>query len=381
MAEHAPAVFTDVRLVLADCVVHGWLSVEDGRIAGLGEGKGPRPGFSCGGDYLIPGLIELHTDHLEAHYMPRPHVRWHMASAVLAYDAQIACAGITTVFDSLRLGGDEVAGVSRDAEALADAIAEAADENQLRASHLTHLRCEIATADVVEAVQTFAGRHPVHLLSLMDHTPGQRQFRDLAKARGYFAKLGINTEADWVELLSRRQTLQAEYAGGNRAALVAFARQHHIPVASHDDGTGDEVAAALADGVSIAEFPTTEEAAALSHANGIAVLMGAPNVVRGGSHAGNVAAEALAAAGTLDILSSDYVPSSLLLAAFELPGRVPGVDLPHAIRLVTTNPAAAAGLTDRGELAVGLRADLALVRHGAKVPSLRGVWREGLRVA
>lgn len=381
MPEHAPSLFTDAHLVLADRVVRGWLSVEDGRIAAIGEGSSSRPGFACGGDYLIPGLIELHTDHLEAHYMPRPHVRWHMASAVLAYDAQIACAGITTVFDSLRLGGDEVAGVSRDAEALADAIAEAAEDNQLRASHLTHLRCEIASSDVVDAVEQFVARHPAHLLSLMDHTPGQRQFRDFAKARGYFAKLGVTTDADWADLIERRRTLQAEYAGRNREALVRLARLSAIPVASHDDGTEDEVAAALADGVSIAEFPTTEEAAALSHANGIAVLMGAPNVVRGGSHAGNVAAEALAAAETLDILSSVYVPSSLLLAAFELPGRVPGMDLPHAIRLVTRNPAEAAGLKDRGELSVGRRADLALVRRGAKVPSLRAVWREGLRVA
>lgn len=381
VADRTPALFRNARLVLADRVVKGSLSIANGVITGWAEGDGPEDGFDCGGDYLAPGLVELHTDHLEAHYMPRPHVRWHMPSAVLAYDAQIACAGVTTVFNSFRLGGDEVANISADAVALATAIADAKADDTLRADHLTHLRCEIATSDVVELVDRFTATLPVELLSLMDHTPGQRQFRDLDKARHYFARLGIVTEAAWTGLLEHRQAMHAQHAAANRRALVAMAQTRRIAIASHDDATADEVAEASADGVSIAEFPTTAEAAALSHAAGIAVLMGAPNVVRGGSHAGNVAAETLARAGTLDILSSDYVPSSLLLAAFELPLKVPGFDLADAMRLVTVNPAKAAGLTDRGELAEGKRADLILVRHGRAAPSLRGVWREGRRVA
>lgn len=381
MAEHAPACFRNARLVLADAVVHGWIRVEDGVIAAVGEGHGPSAGFDCGGDYLAPGLVELHTDHLESHYMPRPHVRWHMASAVLAYDAQIACAGITTVFDSFRLGGDDVANIAADAVALAEAVAEAGSEGTLRVSHLTHLRCEIATADVVEAVERFTASHPARLISLMDHTPGQRQFRDFGKARPYFARLGVVTEEDWARLVETRLALHDRFSARNRQALVAWARTHDIAIASHDDATVAEVDEALADGVAIAEFPTTEEAAERSHAAGIAVLMGAPNLVRGGSHAGNVAAETLAAAGTLDILSSDYIPSSLLLAAFGLPNRLPDFDLARAIRLVTKNPAEAAGLADRGELAIGRRADLILVRQGVSSPSLRAVWREGTRVA
>ena len=380
MAEHAPVRFSNAQLVLADRVARGWLAVADGRIDRLGEGDVPGAGFDCGGDYLIPGLVELHTDHLEAHYMPRPHVRWHMPSAVLAYDAQIACAGITTVFDSLRLGGDDVGNVARDAVALADAVAEAGAQGLLRASHRTHLRCEIATPDVVEAAEGFMRCHPAHLISLMDHTPGQRQFRDLGKARDYFARLGYGSEDAWRGLVEHRQAMHARHSAPNRRSLVAMAATHGIAVASHDDATAEEVDRAVADGVAIAEFPTTVEAAAQSHAAGIAVLMGAPNVVRGGSHAGNVAAEVLAAAGTLDVLSSDYVPSSLLLAAFELPKRVPGFDLPRAMRLVTKTPAEAAGLDDRGELAAGRRADLILVRRGV-APSVRAVWREGLRVA
>jgi alpha-D-ribose 1-methylphosphonate 5-triphosphate diphosphatase len=251
----------------------------------------------------------------------------------------------------------------------------------LRIDHRTHLRCELATDDVVDAVERFTVEHPAHLLSLMDHTPGRRQFRDLSKARDYFHRLGVVSEEDWATLFGSRRALHDRYAANNRRDLLAIARRHGISVASHDDATAEEVADAVADGVSIAEFPTTREAAEQSHRAGIAVLMGAPNLVRGGSHSGNVAAGELAKAGTLDILSSDYVPSSLLLAVFELAERVPGIDLPRAVATATRNPAAATGLTDRGEIAVGKRADVILVRRGRTVPSLRGVWREGVRVA
>ena len=374
-------VFSNAEVVLSDCIGSGWIAVENGLIIEIGSGDGPPGTVDCAGEVLMPGLIELHTDHLEAHYMPRPHVRWHIPSAILAYDAQIACAGITTVFDSLRLGGDDVANIAQDAGALAEGVAQAAQDGILRADHRTHLRCELATEDVVEAVERFTAVHPAHLFSLMDHTPGQRQFRDLAKARSYFARLGVSRDEAWQHLLEQRQSLHDRYAASNRRALLRIAHERGIAVASHDDATAEEVAEAVADGVSIAEFPTTVEAAAQSHTSGIAVLMGAPNLVRGGSHSGNVAAVSLARAGTLDILSSDYVPSSLLLAAFELPRMLPSFDLPRAVALVTRNPAAAAGLDDRGEIAVGKRADLILVRRGATVPSLRGVWREGMRVA
>ena len=377
----ASLLLTNARIVLSDRIFHGWLEIADGVIASFGEGNTTRSGLDCGGDLVMPGLVELHTDHLEAHFMPRPKVRWPMTAAVLAYDAQIACSGITTVFDSLRLGGDDVGNIAQDALALAGSVAEAAAAGQLRADHRTHLRCEVATTDVVEMVERFTAERPAHLISLMDHTPGQRQFRDLAKARGYFARLGVASDAEWQRLFDSRQELHARFAGPNRRALLSIARQRRIVVASHDDATAAEVEEAAGDGVAIAEFPTTVEAAAQSHTAGIAVLMGAPNVVRGGSHSGNVAAEVLARAGTLDILSSDYVPNSLLLAALQLPGTVEGIDLPAAIRLVTRNPAEAVGLHDRGEIAAGKRADLLLVRESAGAPSLRSVWREGVRVA
>jgi alpha-D-ribose 1-methylphosphonate 5-triphosphate diphosphatase len=376
-------VLANADLVLADRTIErGWLAVADGRIAEIGEGSSPAGALDMGGDTIIPGLVELHTDHLESHYAPRPHVRWHALSAVMAYDAQIATAGITTVFDSLRVGSDaDAASIGKDLWALAEAIAAARDTGFLRADHLTHLRCEIASADVIEQAEGYAERFPVHMMSLMDHTPGQRQFRDIDTWRRFYARKTPLSDAELEAFITERMELHQRHAAVHRKRLVAIAAGKGAVIASHDDATAGHVEEAVADGVAIAEFPTTLEAAAASHSAGIRVMMGGPNVVRGGSHSGNVAAQELAEAGVLDILSSDYVPASLLMAAFDLPRRVPSMDLAGAIRTVTLTPARATGLADRGEIAAGQRADLVRVSRRADAPIVRQVWREGIRVA
>ncbi|WP_293860032.1 alpha-D-ribose 1-methylphosphonate 5-triphosphate diphosphatase [uncultured Alsobacter sp.] len=375
-------VIENARLVLRDRVVEaGWLAVADGRIAETGEGRAPERGFDVEGDTLIPGLVELHTDHLELHYTPRPAVKWPPISAVLAYDAQIAASGITTVFDSLRAGQeDRRDDVTSNLEVLAAALDEAKDQGLLRAEHLTHLRCELCAPDVIEATQSFTHKRPVHLMSLMDHTPGQRQFRDVEKFLVYYRGKTSLTEAELQALIDRRLRQHEQWSASNRRSLVSFAKANGVALASHDDATLDHVEESVADGVSIAEFPTTVEAARASHEAGIGVLMGAPNLVRGGSHSGNVAAEDLARQGLLDIFSSDYVPGSLIHAAFDLARRVPAIALNDAVATVTDNPARSAGLGDRGRIEAGLRADFVRVRE-TTTPVVRAVWREGRRVA
>jgi len=377
-------ILDNARIVLADRVIErGWVAVADGRIAEIGEGRAPGGSVDAAGDLVMPGLIELHTDHLEAHYVPRPKVFWDPIAAVVSYDGQLATSGITTVLDSLRVwredGADEVDGR---AGVLAEAIASAREENLLRADHFLHLRCEIPMPSVVEEAKELIGRPDVRLMSLMDHTPGQRQFRDEAKLRDYYrGKGGGRTDAELDTLFERRLAYQKAYAAANMREIVSLAQQYGIPLASHDDTTEENVTDAIRDRVSVAEFPTTVEAARGLHQAGIGILMGAPNVVRGGSHSGNIAAVDLAREGLLDILSSDYIPSSLLMAALQLPQRVPAIDLVSAVRTVTKTPAKAVGLADRGEIAVGKRADLIRVHVARDVPVVRSVWREGQRVA
>lgn len=377
-------ILTNARIVLADQVIDsGWVALADGVIAEIGEGHPPERGEDFGGDLLIPGLVELHTDHLEVHIVPRPGVHWNPVAAVVSYDGQLATCGITTVLDSLRVwredGAEEVDGK---AGTLALAIAAARDAGLLRCEHFLHLRCEVPMPSVIEEASELIGRSDVRLASLMDHTPGQRQFRDEEKLRTYYrSKKGGMTDSELDVLFARRLEYQARYAENNHRALVDLARRHATLLASHDDTTLEHVEEAIRDEVVIAEFPTTIEAAAALHRSGIRVLMGAPNLVLGGSHAGNIATAELARADILDILSSDYVPSSLLMGAVALPEQIPRMDLASAIRTVTKTPAEAVGLYDRGEIAPGKRADLLRVHVVNRVPAVRAVWRRGARVA
>ncbi len=384
MTSTTETIVGNARVVLADRVIErGWVAMSDGRIAEFGEGDAPKGSVDAAGDLIMPGLIELHTDHLEMHYVPRPKVFWDPIAAVVSYDGQLATSGITTVLDSLRVwredGAEEVDGR---AGILAEAITTARDANLLRVEHFLHLRCEIPMPSVVEEAMELIDRPDVRLMSLMDHTPGQRQFRDEKKLREYYRGKGAGmTDAELDALFEKRFAYQKAYAATNMRQIVALAHQYEIPLASHDDTTDENVADAIQDRVSVAEFPTTMEAARGLHHAGIGILMGAPNVVRGGSHSGNIAAVDLAREGLLDILSSDYIPSSLLMAALQLPQRVPAIDLASAVRTVTKTPAEAVGLADRGEIAVGKRADLIRVHVARDIPVVRSVWREGERVA
>ena len=374
-------VFSNARIVLSDEVVEGTVVVRDGKVFEVIAGRVAAAALDLDGDYLMPGLVELHTDHLESHYLPRPGVAWPAVPAVMAHDAQIAAAGITTVFDALRAGSFEPGDRSaREAMSLCAAIFEAQDSGRLRAQHFIHLRCELPCADTAESAEMTAQAGPLHLISIMDHTPGARQFVSIDKFREYYLGKKLILPELMDGYIAQRQEMQAKHASANKQAILALAARLGVRLASHDDATEAHVEEAIADGVVIAEFPTTREAAQAAHRNGLAVLMGAPNVVRGKSHSGNISAVDVAANGHLDVLSSDYVPSSLLPAAFRLAETVPGMSLAAATRTITLNPARAAGLDDRGAIEPYRRADLVQVRITDGIPVVRRVWREGERV-
>ena len=373
--------FRNAKIVLPDEVITGSVQIEDGTITAIDSGLS-QVGEDLAGDYLIPGLVELHTDHLEGHYRPRPGVYWNPMAALQAHDVQIAGSGITTVFDAVRIGSDPElpGGMAEHVQVLVDAIEAGMSDGRLRADHLIHLRCELPTPDVFSDFERFCDLPLVKLASVMDHTPGQRQYQTMETYRKYYQDRMRYSDAEMDAFIAERENEQRRYAEANRKAILKRGREVGIAFASHDDATIEHVGESVADGVSIAEFPTTIIAAEQSHAAGLAVLMGAPNVVRGGSHSGNIAAVDLAKQGCLDVLSSDYVPGALILAAFQLPA-LAGIGLPEAIRMVSSTPARAAHLGDRGEIAFGKRADLVRVRMHGDMPVVRGVWRQGQRVS
>ncbi|MCY4501575.1 MAG: alpha-D-ribose 1-methylphosphonate 5-triphosphate diphosphatase [Alphaproteobacteria bacterium] len=375
-----PLTVTNARIVTPDDIVSGTVEIEDGRFAAIGDGivrSGEVVDFE--GDYLLPGLVELHTDNLERQFTPRPGVEWPAEAAVLAHDSQLAAAGITTALDTVRIGGGDKARPGH-LSGMADAVKGAMRWGVLRAEHFLHLRCEVSSPDLMEHFSPFMDDALVRLVSLMDHTPGQRQFVDLGKHREYYqGRYGLNDD-EMDDYVKAKQQAQQQFSARHRALVVKALEGRNIALASHDDATVEHVEESVRDGVAIAEFPTRVEAAEAARGNGLAILMGAPNLVLGGSHSGNVSALDLASSGLLDILSSDYVPSSTLQGVFLLRDGIPDMTLPRAAAVATANPARAVGLEDRGEVAAGKRADFIRVREIEGVAVVCGTWRVGHRV-
>ena len=375
-------ILSNAQLVTADRVFLGNVLLRDGVIADIAEGPSRLPqAQDLGGDFLLPGLVELHTDNLEKHMTPRPGVDWPSISAVLSHDAQIIAAGITTVFDAVSIGDVNPKGNRmQKLPAMLEAISSASDAGLTRAEHRLHLRCELCHPDTLSVFRDLVQHPLVQLVSVMDHSPGQRQFVLESKYREYYmGKYHLSTE-QMDEFIVLQMANSKQYSTRYRAAIVEDCLAMGLSVASHDDATLAHVEESARYGMTIAEFPTTVEAARGCRQQGMSVLMGAPNIVRGGSHSGNVAAADLAAEGVLDILSSDYYPASLLQAAFTLASLDNPIDLAHAVRMVSLTPARAAGLTDRGEIAVGLRADLVQAKTRDGLPVVQQVWRQAKRV-
>jgi alpha-D-ribose 1-methylphosphonate 5-triphosphate diphosphatase len=370
-------VLTNARIVLPDRVITGSLRFDNGIISGIDD---QAAGEDSDGDFLIPGIIDLHTDNLERQVLPRSNARWPSRSAFLSHDAQCAAAGITTVFDALCLGdiGFEKHRLKtyddgvRDLHALVQA-------GVLKAQHFLHLRCELPAPEMPDMLAAAINNPYLRLVSLMDHSPGGGQYADMDTYRRMRVKEGFS-EAEITEMITFLQDTQETHHAPNRRFVLEMLKQTGIPIASHDDLNATEIARNHAEGITIAEFPVTMEAAVAARALGGKTIAGAPNIVRGGSHSGNVAVLDLIRAGVLDALASDYVPASMLEAAF-ICARENVLNLPAAIALITSGPADMVGLHDRGRIALGLAADLVQVRLHDGLPVIRAVWRRGRRIA
>ncbi|WP_282170710.1 alpha-D-ribose 1-methylphosphonate 5-triphosphate diphosphatase [Ruegeria atlantica] len=374
-------ILANATLVLPDETVVGSLRIVGDTIAEVATGATvPAGAIDCEGDYVCPGLVELHTDNLERHIQPRPKVDWPHAAAILAHDAELASTGITTVFDAMRIGsipsGQRYVKYAR---GLSRELWQLREQDTLKISHFLHLRAEVCSETLAEELNEFGPEDRVGLVSLMDHTPGQRQFRDLSKLEAYLkGKLGLEGDG-FLQHVADLKAMRDRYGDLHEVETVKAAKRFGAMLASHDDTTDEQVRVSAGHGITLAEFPTTVEAAQSCHNHGIKVMMGAPNVIRGGSHSGNVAAHELAQLGHLDILSSDYVPSALLLSAVKL-GEMWG-DFARGLKTVTKTPAEVVGLDDRGELRAGTRADVIRFRMREGTPALNGVWSRGRRVA
>ena len=373
-------ILTNARLILPGEFIHGTIILDGTTIADVQPGRSHAPGaIDCEGDDIIPGIVDVHTDNLERQVQPRANARWPSRSAFLAHDAQCAAAGVTTVLDALCLGD---LGFEQDRDqTFVDGVRDLTEMHAtglMKSDHLLHLRCELPAEDMPRMLDTVADHPLVAMISVMDHSPGIGQYRDIAR----YIKMRVRqTNWDEAQVMRRIEELREKrerVVPGHRAWVLERVAARGLPVASHDDETAEQIAEHARLGIRISEFPVTMEAALAALALDVPVIVGAPNLVRGGSHSGNVSAMEIARAGALDTIASDYVPAGMIEAAYLC---APVIGLAPAIASITANPARMCRMVDRGRLQAGLRADVVRVRHHAGLPFIRAVWREGARVA
>jgi alpha-D-ribose 1-methylphosphonate 5-triphosphate diphosphatase len=373
-------ILTNAVLVLRDETLMGTIVMRGQIIADIQAGRSHSPAaIDLDGDTVIPGSVDVHTDNLERQVQPRSLARWPSRSAMVAHDAQCAAAGITTVLDALCLGdlGFDAERIETFRNGVVD-LDELTHAGLLKADHFLHLRCEVPALDMLALFDPVADHPLVRMISLMDHSPGVGQYANIDFYRKLRRQGGLD-EAAVERRIHEMQAQRARWRDPNRRALLDRVRGTTIAIASHDDRTEEEIAENAADGIRISEFPVSMEAAVAAKRAGMQVIAGAPNIVRGGSHSGNVAAADLVRAGAVDAFASDYVPPSLIEAAFQCT-REAWISLPGAIAMISNHPAQMSGLPDRGRLEIGLRADLVRVRLLGTLPVVRHVWRAGERV-
>lgn len=352
---------SDFTLVLANRVVpHGSVRVADGLITEIVEHP-VEGGVRGAGATLFAGFIDMHGDMIEQEMEPRAQVDFPIQVALGALDARLAAAGVTTAYAAVSFSRGARDGERRSFEHTSHIIRELAKaRSACRVDHRIHARFDITFDNAVGVLSDLLRDGRVDLVSLMDHTPGQGQYRNLeVHVRNRAALLGISeTEAhQMVTATVAERSRPQEVLLSNMQKVSALCRDHGVALASHDDDTAEK-AHLMADlGAVIAEFPVTMQAAEIAIERGLMTAMGAPNAMRGQSYSGNLSAQAAHRAGLLTILAADYHPAAILPAIRRLAQHDPD-GLAGAARLATLNPARALGLHDRGEIAVGKRADL-----------------------
>ena len=356
----------NARVVTPEGVVEGASVVlEGGRVAGVSR-RSEKAGdvLDAGGRYVLPGMVDLHTDAIEKQISPRPGVEFPGELAFLEMDRLFAASGITTGFHAVSFM--EGWGRSTDGgRGIVDLVVHCREEALVR--HELHLRCELPQEANVGAIVEMLERQVAKVVSVMDHTPGQGQFRDLEWYRRYRREHAGATDEQVATAIAEAERRDGSEVEGRMDRVANFAREHDVVFASHDDDTPERVEMLAEKGARISEFPVNAEAALRAKELGLSVCLGAPNVVRGASSGGNLNATEAVSLGLVDALCSDYHPPSMLPAAFRL-ARDKVLPLHKAIGLVSVGPGRAAGLSERGEIRGGAVADLILVGEHLRMP-------------
>ncbi len=373
-------IFEEVKACLPDRVENGlWIKVEDGRITKISQR--PIKGWwgyrriRAKGKLLLPGFVDLHSDAIEKEVEPRPGVRIPTDIALFELDKKLASCGITHIFHSISFADREL-GLRSNAEARK--LVE--DINRLRSKllikHMVHARLEVSNLEAIPILEKLVEEGKVHLLSIMDHTPGQGQFKELSSYVNYMHRVYRRDYREIEEHLEYKLSVK-ERAWKEVVSFVKKLVDKGMVVASHDDDSPEKVKAMKRIGVSISEFPTDLQTAEAAINHNMHVCVGAPNVLRGGSQGNNMSAREAISRGYASIICSDYIPSSILYSVFLL-GR--SSDLSHVVKLVSLNPARAVGLNEVGSIEEGKEASLILLDEKDGLVKLISCYVEGSQV-
>jgi alpha-D-ribose 1-methylphosphonate 5-triphosphate diphosphatase len=375
--QHPPLYLTRARIVLADRTLEdASLLISNGTIEAVCPDSVPAAAreIDLSGQLLMPGLIDLHCDALEKEIEPRPRVHFPLEFACAQADRRNAAAGVTTIFHALSFANHEL-GVRNNAFAAEIARAMGVWQTHALVDNRVHVRYEVTDETAPPVLAELLAQGHAQMISFMDHSPGQGQFKDVAAFRSYLAN-SYKTSEDELDRIIDAKRVAAQGAMARMQSLAGLAVKHGVAIASHDDDTPEKVDVIAGLGAVISEFPINLETAKAAQARGLATLFGAPNVLRGKSQSGSMRALDAVLEGVADCLCGDYSPAALLPAMMKLP-ELAGIALHDAVRLVTRNPAQAAGMADRGEIAVGRRADLIAVQSLGGQPRVERVWVHG----
>jgi len=366
----------NAQIILPDKVVNGYLSIEGNKISEVVESDFPR--IKCYSDitmidaegrYVMPGIIDLHSDAIEKELQPRPNTLFPINMAFYELEKKLAVSGITTMYHSLTLSDDW--GV-RNIDMVIGVINSINKLKQTRSmiNHKIHLRYEVTFLAGISALESLIEAKSIDFMSYMDHTPGQGQFKDAESLKSFTMQSYGKKEQEVEALMDKTIENQARIDWPKLIGLANMAKIQGIRLASHDDDTREKIHTLLACEGAVSEFPINLETAAYARSRGIHVCVGAPNIIRGKSHSNNMKAMDAITNHAADIVCSDYLPSAMLPAVFHLTRA--GIKLPEAVKMVTLNPAIALGIEgDVGSIEVGKTADLLIVELHQDYPILR----------
>lgn len=382
MKEYSDFQIINARAVTPRGIVdNAAIAVRKGVVAALGQSSDIKrpdlPVVDAAGAWLIPGFIDLHSDAIEKEIETRPGSCLPVEMAVAELDKKLAAAGVTTIFHSISFAEKEYA-ILRTGDMAETIIRQIqAMREQLSVKTRIHLRYEITNTESLPIITDFiSGRH-VDLVSIMDHTPGQGQFKTSEEFKKYYSAHFSRDEQDVMEIMEERRVIRESVGLKNARYVAELCARSGIPLASHDDDCREKIDFIASLGAVVSEFPINMEAMRLSRRRGLMVAVGSPNIIRGESHNNNLSAMDIIRQKGADIVCSDYVPSTLLHALFKIHEQCP-MPLSDAVRMFSTNPAKAVNMNDRtGKVEPGLDADLLLVDSTLSYPRIIKTYVKG----